>query len=172
MEKLEQATLGGGCFWCLEAIYARISGIKSIVPGYSGGDIQNPTYEQVCSGQTGHAEVIQFFFDQKETTYKTLLDWFWLSHNPTTLNRQGGDIGTQYRSVIFCHSMDQKKIALESKKNLDKTNMYRDPIVTEISMLQGFFPAEDYHHNYYIKNPNAGYCTHVIQPKILKLNLG
>ena len=171
MEKLEFATFGGGCFWCLEAVYSKIIGINSITPGYSGGSIRNPTYEQVCSGDTGHAEVIQMSFDPKNMAYKTLLDWFWISHDPTTLNKQGGDIGTQYRSVIFCQSEDQKKIAYESKKNVEAEGMYDEPIVTEIINIQEFFPAEEYHHDYYRKNPDARYCTYIIQPKLYKLKL-
>ena len=171
MEKLEFATFGGGCFWCLEAVYSKIDGIKSITPGYSGGSLSNPTYEEVCSGKTGHAEVIQISFDLKKTTFETLLDLFWRCHDPTTLNRQGGDIGSQYRSVIFYHSDVQKQIAQISKNNLEKTKLFNDPIVTEIIKFQNFFSAEDYHHEYYRKNPNAGYCIHVILPKLEKLKL-
>jgi len=171
MEKLEFATLGGGCFWCLEAVFSRINGITSVKSGYSGGTNFNPTYQQVCSGETGHAEVIQISFDSKKLTYETLLDWFWRGHDPTTINRQGGDIGTQYRSVIFYHSEYQKKIAIDSKNRLGKNNFFKDPIVTEIIKIQKFFPAEDYHQDYYRKNPNAGYCNYVIQPKLQKLKL-
>jgi len=171
MEKLKFATLGGGCFWCLDAVFSRINGVTSITSGYSGGISLNPKYEQVCSGKTGHAEVIQIGFDIKKLTYETLLDWFWRVHDPTTLNRQGGDIGTQYRSVIFYHSEDQKNLALDSKNKLEKNGVFENPIVTEIIKIQKFFPAEDYHQDYYRKNPNAGYCNYVIQPKLEKLKL-
>ena len=171
MKKLEFATFGGGCFWCMEAVFSRITGIESIVPGYSGGSIQEPTYEQVCSGDTGHAEVIQMRFDPRKISYETLLDWFWVSHDPTTLNRQGGDIGSQYRSVIFYQSANQKLLSYASKKNVEEKGVYKEPIVTEIKKHQDFFPAEDYHHNYYRKNPEARYCTYIIQPKLSKLNL-
>ncbi|HHZ78125.1 MAG TPA: peptide-methionine (S)-S-oxide reductase MsrA [Candidatus Lambdaproteobacteria bacterium] len=171
MEKLESATLGGGCFWCLEAVYSRLDGVRSISPGYAGGKVQDPTYEQVCSGETGHAEVVQISFDPQKTSYETLLDWFWRCHDPTTLNRQGGDVGTQYRSVIFYQNELQKTEAYESKKNAGKSGMYVDPIVTEISALTDFYSAEDYHHDYYSNNSNAGYCTYIIQPKLEKLNL-
>ena len=171
MEQLKFATLGGGCFWCLDAVFSRINGITSITSGYSGGINLNPTYEQVCTGKTGHAEVIQVSFDPKKLDYETLLDWFWQVHDPTTLNRQGGDMGTQYRSVIFFHSEDQKKIALDSKNKLGRNCIFEDPIVTEISKFKEFFPAEDHHQDYYRKNPNARYCSYVIQPKLQKLKL-
>ena len=171
MEKLDFATFGGGCFWCLEAIFSKINEIKSITSGYSGGTLKNPTYDQVCSGETGHAEVIQIRFDLKKINYETLLDWFWQSHDPTTLNRQGADIGTQYRSVIFYHNENQKKIAFESKKEIKKKCLYNYPIVTEITRFQKFFQAEDYHQNYFKTNPNSGYCNYVIIPKLKKLEL-
>ena len=171
MEQLKLATIGGGCFWCLDAVFSRINGIKSITSGYSGGICLNPSYEQVCSGETGHAEVIQISFDTKKMTYETLLDWFWRVHDPTTLNRQGGDMGTQYRSVIFYHSEEQKCIALDSKNKLEKNGVFENPIVTEIIKIEKFFPAEDYHQEYYKKNPNAGYCNYVILPKLEKLKL-
>ena len=171
MEKLALATLGGGCFWCLEALYSKIDGINSIKSGYSGGETVDPTYNHVCSGETGHAEVIQIGFEPMKITYEILLDWFWQFHNPTTLNRQGGDIGTQYRSVIFYHTEEQQKIALQSKEKIEKTHIFKDPIVTEISQIQKFYPAEDYHQNYFKKNPNAGYCNFVIRPKLQKLKL-
>ena len=171
MEKLASAILGGGCFWCLEAVYSRIDGVKSILPGYAGGENQDPTYEQVCTGKTGHAEVIQISFDPEKTSYGKLLDWFWLCHDPTTLNRQGGDVGTQYRSVIFYENEMQKTAAYESKKAVGRSAIFDHPIVTEISELSEFFPAEDYHHDYFSNNPNAGYCTYIIQPKLEKLRL-
>ena len=171
MENIESATLGGGCFWCLEAVYSRIDGVKSIVPGYAGGKTQDPTYEQVCRGETGHAEVIQISFDSSETSYEILLEWFWRCHDPTTLNRQGADIGTQYRSVIFYENEIQETIAYESKKAISKSKIFENPIVTEISQLPEFFAAEDYHNNYYDNNQNAGYCIYVIKPKLKKLEL-
>ena len=171
MAKLESATLGGGCFWCLEAIFSRLEGVKSVTPGYSGGNIQNPTYEQVCTGETGHAEVVRIDYDPKIINYKTLIDWFWRCHDPTTLNRQGGDIGTQYRSVVFYQNEAQKAAVQQAKKDADMSGMYVDQIVTEISALLEFFPAEDYHFDYYNKNPNAGYCSYIIRPKLAKLNL-
>ena len=171
MENLENSTFGGGCFWCLEAVYSRIEGVSSITPGYAGGTKNNPTYEQVCTGETGHAEVVQINFDPQKTNYETLLDWFWRCHDPTTKNRQGGDVGTQYRSVIFYENEEQKKVAKESKKDATKSGMFDAPIVTEIRTLPNFFPAENYHHDYYTNNSNAGYCTYVILPKLVKLNL-
>ena len=171
MEKLESATLGGGCFWCLEAVFSRLEGVKSVTPGYAGGNSQNPTYEQVCTGETGHAEVVKIDYDPKKISYKTLIDWFWRCHDPTTLNRQGGDIGTQYRSVVFYQNEVQKAAAQQAKKDADMSGMYEDQIVTEISALLEFFPAEDYHFDYYNKNPNAGYCSYIIRPKLAKLNL-
>ena len=171
MGKIEESTLGGGCFWCLEAIYSRLEGVKSVTPGYAGGTNLNPTYEQVCSGETGHAEVIKINFDPQETCYKTLLDWFWRCHDPTTVNRQGGDVGTQYRSVIFYQNEIQKNEAYESKTDAEKFKIFDAPIVTEIKQLSQFYPAENYHHDYYKKNSNAGYCTYIISPKLAKLNL-
>ena len=171
MEKLESATLGGGCFWCLEAVFSRLEGVKSVTPGYAGGNSQNPTYEQVCTGETGHAEVVRIDYDPKKISYETLIDWFWRSHDPTTLNRQGGDIGTQYRSVVFYQNEVQKAATQQAKKDADMSEMYEDQIVTEISALLEFFPAEDYHFDYYNKNPNAGYCSYIIRPKLAKLNL-
>ena len=171
MEKLESATLGGGCFWCLEAVFSRLEGVKSVTPGYAGGNSQNPTYEQVCTGETGHAEVVRIDYDPKTISYETLIDWFWRCHDPTTLNRQGGDIGTQYRSVVFYQNEVQKSAAQQAKNDADMSGMYEDQIVTEISVLLEFFPAEDYHFDYYNKNPNAGYCSYIIRPKLAKLNL-
>ena len=171
MEKLESATLGGGCFWCLEAVFSRLEGVKSVTPGYAGGNSQNPTYDQVCTGETGHAEVVRIDYDPKKISYKTLIDWFWRCHDPTTLNQQGGDIGTQYRSVVFFQNELQKAAAHQAKKDADMSGMYEDQIVTEISALLEFFPAEDYHFDYYNKNPNAGYCSYIIRPKLAKLKL-
>ena len=171
MEELNSATLGGGCFWCLEAVYTRLEGVKSVVSGYAGGNVENPTYEQVCTGETSHAEVVKINFDSKETSFETLLEWFWRCHDPTTLNRQGGDIGTQYRSVIYYENENQKSIAHKSKIDADSSGSFDNPIVTEIHEFDVFYPAEDYHHDYYKNNPDAGYCTYIIRPKLEKLNM-
>ena len=171
MEELNSATLGGGCFWCLEAVYTRLDGVNSVVSGYAGGNVENPTYEQVCTGETSHAEVVKINFDSKETSFETLLEWFWRCHDPTTLNRQGGDIGTQYRSVIYYENENQKSIAHKSKIDADSSGFFDNPIVTEIHALDVFYPAEDYHHDYYKKNPDAGYCAYIIRPKLEKLKL-
>ena len=171
MEELDSATLGGGCFWCLEAVYTRLEGVKSVVSGYAGGNVENPTYEQVCTGETSHAEVVKINFDSNKTSFETLLEWFWRCHDPTTLNRQGRDIGTQYRSVIYYENENQKSIAHQSKINAYSSGFFDNPIVTEIHELDVFYPAEDYHHDYYKKNPDAGYCTHIIRPKLEKLNM-
>jgi len=166
---LEKATLGGGCFWCLEAVYERIDGVKSVVSGYAGGTVANPTYEQVCAGKTGHAEVAQIEYDPKVVSYERLLKLFWDCHDPTTLNRQGGDVGTQYRSVIFYHDQKQKEIAEKSKATAGSSGLFSDPIVTEILPLPTFYKAENYHQDYFQNNPNAPYCTFVIKPKLKKL---
>ena len=171
MEELNSATLGGGCFWCLEAVYTRLEGVNSVVSGYAGGNVENPTYEQVCTGETSHAEVVKINFDSKETSFETLLEWFWRCHDPTTLNRQGGDIGTQYRSVIYYENENQKSVAHKSKIDADSSGFFENPIVTEIHELDVFYPAEDYHQDYYKKNPDAGYCTYIIRPKLEKLNM-
>jgi len=165
----EVATLAGGCFWCTEAIFKRLRGVTKVTPGYAGGKTENPTYEQVCSGDTGHAEAIQIEFDPEQIGFETLLDVFWHTHDPTTLNRQGNDVGTQYRSVIFCHSDEQKKAAEKSKKELEKEGYYQDPIVTEIIPFTNFYEAEDYHQNYFENNKNKLYCSIVIAPKIRKI---
>ncbi len=167
---LEVATLGGGCFWCLEAIYQRIEGVEKVVSGYSGGHVPNPTYEQVCEGTTGHAEVVQITFDPKKISYSDILDIFWHSHDPTTLNRQGNDIGTQYRSVIFYHNDQQKDIALRSKAESEQSGLWKGKYVTEIVPFTAFYKAEDYHQNYYNRVGNRNpYCTVVISPKVQKL---
>lgn len=171
MEELDSVTLGGGCFWCLEAVYTRLEGVKSVVPGYAGGNIENPTYEQVCTGETYHAEVVKINYDPNKTSFETLLEWFWSSHDPTTLNRQGRDIGTQYRSVIYYENENQKSKANKSKIDADSSGIFENPIVTEIHALDIFYPAEDYHHDYYKNNPDAGYCTYIIRPKLEKLKL-
>ena len=167
--KTEIATLANGCFWCTEAIFKKINGVKSIRPGYAGGTLKNPSYEQVCTGRSGHAESIQIEFDPNVITFEKILDIFWRTHDPTTLNRQGNDVGTQYRSAIFYHDEKQKQIAEKSKTNLEKENVYEDPIVTEITPFTNFFVAEDYHIDYYEKHKDAPYCTFVINPKLHKL---
>ena len=163
------ATFANGCFWCTEAIFARLNGVKSVVPGYSGGIVENPSYEQVCAGTTGHAEVAQIEFDPNVISYEKLLDVFWHTHDPTTLNRQGNDVGTQYRSAIFHHNDEQKQIAEKSKKELEDRHVFGGPIVTEIVPLIKFYPAEEYHKKYYDQNKNAPYCRFVIDPKVEKM---
>ena len=168
-ENLETATFGGGCFWCTEAVFQQIKGVQSITSGYSGGHIENPTYEQVCGKKTGHAEVIQIKFDPKLVEYKKLLEVHWKSHDPTTLNRQGNDIGPQYRSVIFYHNEEQKDLAETYKKKLDQSGAFPNPIVTTIEPAATFYPAENYHQNYYNQNPFQGYCSAIIGPKVRKI---
>ena len=169
MAQTETATLGGGCFWCVEAVYQRVKGIESVKPGYAGGHTKNPTYKEICTGKTGHAEVAQINFNKNIITYEQILNVFWQSHDPTTLNRQGNDVGTQYRSVIFYHNNEQKEIAEKSKKYADSSEYWKDPVVTEITMLNNYSDAEDYHDNYYDNNPNQPYCLFVIRPKLNKL---
>ena len=164
------ATFGGGCFWCTEAIFSRLKGIKNVVPGYSGGHVENPTYEQVCAGNTGHAECIQTAFNPGEISYDELLEVFWKTHNPTTRNRQGNDIGPQYRSVVFYHTPDQKRLAESYRNKLGKDRIWNSPIVTSIEPFTKFWPAEPYHQNYYENNPSNNYCGLVIRPKIEKFN--
>jgi|SRR3990167_6998639 len=166
---LETATLAGGCFWCTEAIFKRLKGVNSVLPGYAGGTIENPTYTQVCSGNTGHAEAIQIEFDPSLIPYEKILDVFWHTHDPTTLNRQGNDTGTQYRSAIFYHNGQQKEFAEKSKKELGNEGILHDRIVTEIVPLGNFYAAEDYHKNYFDRNRQESYCNFVIVPKIQKL---
>ena len=166
---METATLANGCFWCSEAVFSRLKGVKSVLPGYSGGKVDNPTYEQVCTGRTGHAEAAQIEFDPSVISYEKLLDVFWHTHDPTTLNRQGNDVGTQYRSAIFYHDEKQREIAEKSKNELDQQKIYKDPIVTEITPLKKFYVAEDYHKKYYDDHQDAPYCRFVIDPKINKL---
>ena len=149
MDESTKATFGGGCFWCLEAVFKLLTGVIKVVSGYAGGASPNPSYEAVCSGLTGHAEVVQIEYDSGQTDFSILLDWFWRCHDPTTLNRQGADVGTQYRSVIFCHDEEQLEHARTAKQDLESSGMFRDPVVTEISMIPEFYPAEDYHQNYY-----------------------
>lgn len=167
----ETATFANGCFWCSEAIFKRLNGIKSVLPGYSGGQVKNPTYEQVCTGRTGHAESIQIEFDPKVMNFEKILDIFWRTHDPTTLNRQGNDIGTQYRSAVFYHDLKQKEIAEKSKRDLENEGVYKDPVVTEIAPFSGFYVAEDYHKNYYDEHRDAPYCSYIIDPKVHKLLL-
>ena len=166
---LETATFGAGCFWCVEAVFENLEGVRAVESGYMGGHVQDPTYRQVCEGTTGHAEVTQIYFDPKVISYDTLLDWLWRSHNPTTLNRQGADTGTQYRSAIFYHSEAQKAAAEASKEKAQA--QFDDPIVTEITPASEFYVAEDYHQDYYRLNGRAPYCQMVIRPKLKKLGL-
>lgn len=165
---LEKATFGSGCFWCTEAIFEKLNGVTSVVSGYAGGHVDNPTYEEVCTGTTGHAEVTQITYDPKIITYDELLEVFWKTHDPTTLNRQGNDVGPQYRSVIFYHNEEQKALAEKYKDELNKSGAWDNPIVTEITAYTNFYPAEKYHQNYYENNPNQGYCAFVIAPKLEK----
>lgn len=164
----QKATFGSGCFWCTEAIFENLNGVHSVVSGYAGGHVLNPTYEEVCTGTTGHAEVTQITYDSSLISYDELLEVFWKTHDPTTLNRQGNDVGPQYRSVIFYHDAEQKKLAEIYKAKLDKSGAWDKPIVTEISPLANYFPAEKYHQDYYSNNPNQGYCAFVIAPKLEK----
>jgi len=168
---VEKATLGGGCFWCLEAIFERIDGVESVVPGYAGGTTDVPSYESVSSGTTGHAEVAQVSFDPEKLSYSDILNAFWRAHDPTTVNRQGADVGSQYRSIILYHNEQQRKSAEESKLALEDSGYFEGPVVTEVKPLDTFYPAEEYHHHYFEKHPYAGYCTFVIRPKLKKLNL-
>ena len=164
----EVATLAGGCFWCLEAVYLELRGVQKVVSGYSGGRRPNPTYEQVCTGTTGHAEVVQITFDPSVISYRDLLDVFFTIHDPTTLNRQGGDSGTQYRSAIYFHSPEQESVARETITDFATRHVWGDPIVTEVAALGEFFPAEKYHDNYFAQNPGNPYCAVVIAPKVSK----
>ena len=161
------ATLGGGCFWCVEAVYLRVAGVTAAVSGYAGGTVVNPTYEAVCSERTGHAEVVQVTFDADVVSYERILELFWHAHDPTTLNRQGHDVGTQYRSIILTHDDYQQRCAEASRDKAQK--LFRRPIVTEIEPLQQFYPAESYHQDYYAHNARASYCRVVIEPKLRKL---
>lgn len=165
---LDTATFGAGCFWCVEAIFQRVKGVISVESGYMGGTVKNPTYREVCTGRTGHAEVCQLTYDPSVISFDELLEIFWQTHDPTTLNRQGADVGTQYRSVIFYHSEFQKQRAEYFKEKLNQEKAFNAPVVTEISPASAFYKAEDYHQNYYNLNPNQGYCTFVIAPKLEK----
>ncbi|MEN2400385.1 peptide-methionine (S)-S-oxide reductase MsrA [Flavobacterium sp. MC2016-06] len=165
---LETITLGGGCYWCVEAVYENLDGVKSVVSGFSGGTVANPSYEEVCTGETGHAEVVQITYDKNVTDINEIFKVFFTVHDPTTLNRQGADVGTQYRSVIFYKNAEQKKAAESIIAELNKAKVYSSPIVTKVEPFKVFYKAEDYHQNYYANNKNQPYCKMVIQPKIEK----
>jgi methionine-S-sulfoxide reductase len=165
---LEVATFGGGCYWCIEAVFQRLNGVEKVESGFSGGQVKNPTYREVCTGTTGHAEVIQISFDTTKISFAEILKVFFTMHDPTTLNQQGNDIGTQYRSAVFYHNENQKKITEEIIAELNKVQAYPNPIVTEVAKFDVFYKAEDYHQNYYNDNSGEGYCRFVIQPKIEK----
>lgn len=167
-EGTQLATFGTGCFWCTEAIFQNVDGVEKVESGYSGGKTKNPTYKEICSGLTGHAEVIQLTYNPKKISFDELLEIFWKTHDPTTLNRQGNDEGTQYRSVIFYHNDQQKKLATAYKNKLNESGAFSQPIVTEISEFSTFYKAENYHQNYYNLNGNAPYCSIIIQPKVEK----
>jgi len=169
MANLEKATFGGGCFWCTEAVFQKIKGVHKIVSGYAGGKKDNPTYQEVSSGDSAHAEVIQIEFDPDEITYKQLLDVFWHVHDPTTLNRQGPDLGTQYRSIIFYHSKEQKRTTERSKEELENSGEFINPVTTEIKKFDRFYSAEEYHQKFFEKNPKHSYCMINIKPKIKKV---
>jgi peptide-methionine (S)-S-oxide reductase len=164
----EVATVGAGCFWCVDTLFRELRGVTSVISGYAGGTRANPSYEQVCTGATGHAEVVQITFDPQQISYHDLLEVFFSVHDPTTLNRQGADVGTQYRSVIFAHSPEQRAIAEQTIAEVNARKIWDDPIVTQVVDAAPFYPAEDYHQNYYTKNPNQGYCRVVIAPKVAK----
>lgn len=166
--RLEEATLGAGCFWCVEAVFQRIRGVEHVESGYSGGALQNPTYEQVCTGRTGHAEVARIVFDPNVLSFEQILEVFWHSHDPTTLNRQGADVGTQYRSVIFYHDEGQRLTAEKSKERVEASKLWPDPIVTLIEPIRNYYKAEDYHQNYFKLHSTAPYCSFVIGPKLAK----
>ena len=167
-EQLTVATFGNGCFWCTEAIFQQLKGVKTVLPGYTGGEVKNPSYKEVCAGTTGHAEAIQITYDPSVISYRELLDIFFYTHDPTTLNRQGGDVGTQYRSAIFFHNKEQESDAVKIIEQLTSEGVYSDPIVTEVTAIDIFYDAEEYHQNYYINNKNQGYCRAVINPKLDK----
>ncbi|PVX52582.1 peptide-methionine (S)-S-oxide reductase [Balneicella halophila] len=164
----ETATLGAGCFWCVEAVFDQLKGVESVQSGYSGGDIKNPAYKEVCTGRTGHAEVVQITFNPELITFEEILEVFWTVHDPTSLNRQGADVGTQYRSAIFYHSEKQKEVANEYIKQLHYDKVFDKPIVTEVVPFEAFYPAEDYHNDYYERNGDQPYCRMVIRPKVNK----
>lgn len=165
---VQKATLGGGCFWCLEAVFQQLRGVTEVQPGYAGGHVPNPTYEQVCAGTTGHAEVVQITFDPDVITYRELLDVFFSIHDPTTPDRQGDDVGPQYRSIILYHDDEQRRIAEEVIRELEQSGAWSDPIVTQVVPLEAFYPAEEYHKDYFRRNPERAYCRLVIAPKVEK----
>lgn len=167
-DNTETITLGAGCFWCVEAVFQNLNGIESVVSGYSGGHIKNPAYREVCNGVTGHAEVVQLTYDPAVVSLAEILQVFWQTHDPTTLNRQGNDIGTQYRSAVFYHNEQQKQIAEQYKEALNKNHAFPNPIVTEITAFTNFYTAEDHHQNYFNQNPEQGYCQYVVRPKVEK----
>ncbi len=167
-DNVQKITLGGGCFWCTEAIFKELKGVINVVPGYSGGTVENPSYREVCTGSTGHAEVVQITFNPDEISVAEILEIFFMTHDPTTLNRQGPDSGTQYRSVIFYHTEEQRKASENIKKQLDAEKIFDMPIVTELTEYKAFYPAEDYHHNYFEQNREQPYCKFVVNPKIQK----
>jgi peptide-methionine (S)-S-oxide reductase len=167
MENNQTAVFGGGCFWCTEAIYKRVKGVEKVEPGYAGGHVDSPTYQSVCSGTTDHAEVIRVTYDPNIVSYSDLLEIFWYAHDPTTLNRQGNDTGTQYRSIILYENEEQKQLAESSLMASDAGEMFKKPIVTKIEVLDTFYPAEDYHFDYFANNPNQPYCRAIIAPKVL-----
>lgn len=167
-QDLEKATLGGGCFWCTEAVYLGLKGVTDVKPGYSGGHVKNPSYREVCTGRTGHAEVVQVTFDPNIVSFKEILEVFFMTHDPTTLNRQGNDVGTQYRSAIFYHNDKQKQTAEKIIELFEKEKVYDDPIVTEVTPFDTFYVAEDYHINYFAKNKDQPYCQFVVAPKVEK----
>ena len=166
---MEQATFGAGCFWCVEAVFQDLEGVEKVVSGYSNGRISNPTYREVCSGLTGHAEVIQLTYDPAKISFEELLEVFWKTHDPTTLNRQGADTGTQYRSGVYYHNEEQHQLAAQYKQKLNDAHAFESPIVTEIEPLKSFYPAENYHQNYYKQNGREPYCQFVVRPKVDKV---
>lgn len=165
---LELATFASGCFWCIEAIFQRIEGVEKVVSGYSGGHVKNPTYKEICQGTTGHAEVCQLSYNPNIVSFEELLEVFWQTHDPTTLNRQGNDVGTQYRSAVFYHNDEQKALAIKYKEKLDESGAFRNQIVTEINAYKNMYVAEDYHQNYFNENGSQPYCSFIIQPKVEK----
>jgi len=164
----EVATLAGGCFWCLEAVFQQLKGVAQVQSGYAGGAVPNPSYEVVCTGKTGHAEVVQIMFDPEVISFRDLLDVFFTIHDPTTLNRQGGDVGTQYRSAIFYHTPEQRATAEQLIAELEGQKLWDDPIVTVVDPLTAFYPAEEYHRDYFLRNPNQAYCRAIVAPKVAK----
>lgn len=166
--KVELATFGAGCFWCTEAVFQNVKGVSKVVSGYAGGKVKNPSYREICTGLTGHAEVAQISFDPSKVSFEELLEVFWNTHDPTTLNRQGADEGTQYRSVVFYHNDNQRQAATDYKKQLEGSKVFMNPIVTEISPLPDYYTAENYHQNYFELNPNQSYCQYVVRPKVEK----